>query len=84
MVARGSVSLLFIDNMTGEGVRMNSKGYRAILFAHIEPNAVKLIITLNILKNKRIIKQDILTVKQWDIFQWPNQLYDLLIRQPFS
>ena len=44
MTANGMGSLLFINNVTADRrSRMNSEVYRAILPAHIQPNATKLI-----------------------------------------
>uniref|UniRef100_A0A667YPJ5 Transposase n=1 Tax=Myripristis murdjan TaxID=586833 RepID=A0A667YPJ5_9TELE len=44
MTASGTGSLVYIDDVTADGSsRMNSDVYRAILSAHIQPNATKLI-----------------------------------------
>ena len=44
MAANGTGSLVFIDDVTAnKSNRMNSEVFRAILSAHIQPNALELI-----------------------------------------
>ena len=41
MAANGTDSLMFTDDVTADG--MNSEAYRAIVSAHIHPNAANLV-----------------------------------------
>ena len=44
IAASGTGSLVFISDVTADrSAKMNSEGYRAIISAHIQPNAKKVI-----------------------------------------
>ena len=84
MAANGTGSLVFIDDVTADrSSKMNSEVYRAILSAHIQPNATKLIgrrFTVQVdndPKHTAKATQDFLKAKKWNILQWPSQSPDL-------
>ena len=63
MAASGSGSLVIIDDVTADrSSRRNSKVYRSILSALIQPNAAKLIHTAK-------ATRELLKAKQWNIPQ---------------
>ena len=84
MAASGTGSLIFIDDVTADkSSRMNSEVFRAILSAHIQPNASKLIgrrFTMqmdNDLKQTVKATKEFLKAKKWNVLQWPSQSPDL-------
>ncbi len=82
MAVNGTSSLVFIDDVTADR-SMNSEVFMAILSAHIQPNATKLIgcsFTMqmdNDPKHTAKATQDLLKAKKWNILQWPSQSPDL-------
>ncbi len=73
-----------IDDVTADrSSRINSEVFKAILSAHIQPNATKLIgrsFTVqmdNDSKHTAKATQDFLNAKKWNIIQWPSQSPDL-------
>ncbi len=84
MAASGTGSLVFIDDVTTDKCsRMNSEVFRAILSAHIQPNASELIgrrFTLqmdNDPKHTAKATKEFLKGKKWTVMQWPSQSPDL-------
>ncbi len=84
MAASGTGSLVFIDDVTADKSRMmNSEVFRAILSAHIQPNASQLIgrrFTVQMDKDpKHTAKatKEFLKGKKWTVMQWPSQSPDL-------
>ncbi len=78
------VSLVFIDDVTADkSSRMNSEVFRAILSAHIQPNASELIgrrFTVqmdNDPKHTAKATKEFLKGKKWTVMQWPSQSPDL-------
>ncbi|MCJ8739407.1 hypothetical protein PDJAM_G00046810 [Pangasius djambal] len=79
MAANGTGSLVFIDDVTADrSSKMNSEVSRALLSAHIQPNATKLIgrrFTVQVdndPKHTAKATQDFLKAKKWNILQWPK------------
>ena len=84
MAANGTGSLVFIDDVTADkSSRMNSEVFRAILSAHIQPNASELIgrrFTVqmdNDLKHTAKATKEFFKAKKWNVMQWPSQSPDL-------
>ncbi len=84
MAASGTGSLVFIDDVTADkSSRMNSEVFRAILSAHIQPNASELIgrrFTLQMdsdPKHTAKATKEFLKGKKWTVMQWPSQSPDL-------
>ncbi len=84
MAASGTGSLVFIDDVTADkSSRMNSEVFRAILSAHIQPNASELIgrrFTVqmdNDPKHTAKATKEFLKGKKWTVMQWPSQSPDL-------
>ncbi len=84
MAASGTGSLVFIDDVTADkSSRMNSEVFRAILSAHIQPNASELIgrrFTVqmdNDPKHTAKATKEFLKGKKWTVMQWPSQPPDL-------
>ncbi len=84
MAASGTGSLVFIDDVTADKIsRMNSEVFRAILSAHIQPNASELIGRLftvqmdNHPKHTAKATKEFLKGKKWTVMQWPSQSPDL-------
>ena len=84
MAANGTGSLIFIDDVTADkSSRMDSEVFRAILSAHIQPNASKLIgrcFTVqmdNDPKHTAKATKEFFKAKKWNILQWPSQSPDL-------
>ncbi len=84
MAASGTGSLVFIDDVTADkSSRMNSEVFRAILSAHIQPNASELIgrrFTVqmdNYPKHTAKATKEFLKGKKWTVMQWPSQSPDL-------
>ena len=84
MAASGTGSLIFIDDVTADkSSRMNSEVFRAILSAHIQPNASKLIgrrFTMqmdNDPKHTAKATKEVFKAKKWNVLQWPSQSPDL-------
>ncbi len=84
MAASGTGSLVFIDDVTTDkSSRMNSEVFRAILSAHIQPNASELIgrrFTVQIdddPKHTAKATKEFLKGKKWTVMQWPSQSPDL-------
>uniref|UniRef100_A0A8C5N2V1 Transposase n=1 Tax=Leptobrachium leishanense TaxID=445787 RepID=A0A8C5N2V1_9ANUR len=82
--ANGTGSLIFIDDVTADkSSRMNSEVFRAILSAHIQPNAAELIgrrFTLqmdNDSKHTAKATKEFLKGQKWNVMQWPSQSPDL-------
>ncbi len=85
MAASGTGSLVFIDDVTADkSSRMNSEVFRAILSAHIQPNASELIgrrFTVqmdNDPKHTAKATKEFLKGKKWTVMQWPSQSPDLI------
>ncbi len=83
MAASGTGSLVFIDDVTADkSSRMNSEVFRAILSAHIQPNASELIgrrFTVqmdNDPKHTAKATKEFLKGKKWTVMQWPSQSPD--------
>ncbi len=83
MAASGTGSLVFIDDVTADkSSRMNSEVFRAILSAHIQPNASELIgrrFTVqmdNDPKHTAKATKEFLKGKKWTVMQWPRQSPD--------
>ncbi len=77
MAACGTGSLVFIDDVTADkSSRMNSEVFRAILSAHIQPNASELIgrrFTVqmdNDPKHTAKATKEFLKAKKWTVMQW--------------
>uniref|UniRef100_A0A8C5LTA8 Transposase n=1 Tax=Leptobrachium leishanense TaxID=445787 RepID=A0A8C5LTA8_9ANUR len=84
MAANGTGSLVFIDDVTADkSSRMNSEVFRAILSAHIQPNAAELIgrrFTVqmdNDPKHTAKATKEFLKGQKWNVMQWPSQSLDL-------
>ncbi len=84
MAASGTGSLVFIDDVTADkSSRMNSEVFRAILSAHIQPNASELIgrcFTVqmdNDPKHTAKATKEFLKGKKWTVMRWPSQSPDL-------
>uniref|UniRef100_A0A8C5PQS4 Transposase n=1 Tax=Leptobrachium leishanense TaxID=445787 RepID=A0A8C5PQS4_9ANUR len=84
MAANGTGSLVFIDDVTADkSSRMNSEVFRAILSAHIQPNAAELIgrrFTVqmdNDPKHTAKATKEFLKGQKWNVLQWPSQSPDL-------
>uniref|UniRef100_A0A8C5QBF4 Transposase n=1 Tax=Leptobrachium leishanense TaxID=445787 RepID=A0A8C5QBF4_9ANUR len=84
MAANGTGSLVFIDDVTADKrSRMNSEVFRAILSAHIQPNAAELIgrrFTVqmdNDPKHTAKATKGFLKGQKWNVMQWPSQSPDL-------
>ncbi len=84
IAASGTGSLVFIDDVTADkSSRMNSEVFRAILSAHIQPNASELIgrrFTVqmdNDPKHTAKATKEFLKEKKWTVMQWPSQSPDL-------
>ncbi len=84
MAASGTGSLVFIDDVTADkSSRMNSEVFRAILSAHIQPNASELIgrrFTVqmdNDPKHTAKATKEFLKGKKCTVMQWPSQSPDL-------
>ena len=87
MAANGTGSLVFIDDVTADkSSRMNSEVFRAILSAHIQPNASELIgrhLHLHTVqmdndpKHTAKATKEIFKAKKWNVLQWPSQSPDL-------
>ena len=84
MAANGTGSLAFIDDVTADkSSRMNSEVFRAILSAHIQPNASELIgrrFTVQMDNDpKHTVKatKEFFKAKKWNVMQWPSQSPDL-------
>lgn len=84
MAANGTGSLVFIDDVTADkSSRMNSEVFRAILSAHIQPNAAELIgrrFTVqmdNDPKHTAKATKEFLKGQKWNVMQWPSQSPDL-------
>ena len=80
------LKLVFIDDVTADrSSKMNSEAYGAILSAHIQPNATKLIgcrFTVQVdndPKHPAKATQAFMKAKKWNILQWPSQSPDLNI-----
>ena len=74
-------SLVFIDDVTADkSSRMNSEVFRAILSAHIQPNASELIGRRFTVQMDNDPKQTakatkyFFKAKKWNVMQWPNLL----------
>uniref|UniRef100_A0A8C5LQH4 Tc1-like transposase DDE domain-containing protein n=1 Tax=Leptobrachium leishanense TaxID=445787 RepID=A0A8C5LQH4_9ANUR len=84
MAANGTGSLVFIDDVTADkSSRMNSEVFRAILSAHIQPNAAELIgrrFTVQMdddPKHTAKATKEFLKGQKWNVMQWPSQSPDL-------
>ena len=84
MAANGTGSLVFIDDVTADkSSRMNSEVFRAIISAHIQPNAAELIgrrFTVqmdNDPKHTAKATKEFLKGQKWNVMQWPSQSPDL-------
>uniref|UniRef100_A0A8C5P8K5 Transposase n=1 Tax=Leptobrachium leishanense TaxID=445787 RepID=A0A8C5P8K5_9ANUR len=83
MAANGTGSLVFIDDVTDKSSRMNSEVFRAILSAHIQPNAAELIgrcftVQLdNDPKHTAKATKEFLKGQKWNVIQWSSQSPDL-------
>ena len=84
MAANGTGSLVFIDDVTADkSSRMNSEVFRAILSAHIQPNASELIgrrFTVqmdNDPEQTAKATKEFFKAKKWNVMQWPSQSPDL-------
>uniref|UniRef100_A0A8C5MV28 Transposase Tc1-like domain-containing protein n=1 Tax=Leptobrachium leishanense TaxID=445787 RepID=A0A8C5MV28_9ANUR len=78
MAANGTGSLVVIDDVTADkSRRMNSEVFRAILSAHIQPNAAELIgrrFTVqmdNDPKHTAKATKELLKGQKWNVMQWP-------------
>uniref|UniRef100_A0A8C5R1Q5 Transposase n=1 Tax=Leptobrachium leishanense TaxID=445787 RepID=A0A8C5R1Q5_9ANUR len=83
MAANGTGSLVFIDDVTADkSRRLNSEVFRAILSAHIQPNAAELIgrrFTVqmdNDSKHTAKATKVFLKGQKWNVMQWPSQSPD--------
>ena len=75
MAANGTGSLVFIDDVTADkSSRMNSEVFRAILSAHIQPNASEWTMNRSILQKQ---PKSFFKAKKWNVMQWPRQSPDL-------
>lgn len=84
MAANGTGSLVFTDDVTADkSSTMNSEVFRAILSAHIQPNASELIgrrFTVqmdNDPKHTAKATKAFFKGKKWNVMQWPSQSPDL-------
>ena len=84
MAANGTGSLVFIDDVTADkSSRMNSEVFRAILSAHIQPNASELIgrrFTVQMYNDRKHTAKatkEFFKAKKWNVMQWPSQSPDL-------
>ncbi len=87
MAASGTGSLVFIDDVTADkSSRMNSEVFRAILSAHIQPNASELIgrrFTVQMDNDPKSFWRERSGLLQWccntvdTLLQWPSQSPDL-------
>ena len=78
------VPFVFIDDVTADkSSRINSEVFRAILSAHIQPNALELIarrFTVQIDNDPQHTgkaTKEFFKAKKWNVMQWPNQSPDL-------
>ena len=88
IAANGTGSLVFIDDMTADkSSRMKSEVFRAILSAHIQPNASELIgwrFTVqmdNDPTHTAKATKEFFKTKKWNVMQWPSQSPDLNLNE---